>query len=1534
MLIAKPVEGEVTRPTDGSAEVAWRGAGLLTSPSTWPCRRGKLPRLLCWVAALTLASANASPDCVVTFNEINYSPSAGPEWVELVNEFSIPVDVGGWTLDGGMSYTIPDGTTLAPGAHLVVSQTAGNPAGSLGPFTGILNNAGDELRLHTRHGRLMDRVKYDNTGAWPALPAGMTLAKNSPITSSELAASWTASTQANGTPGALNFPAAAANSTVANRIAFTAGSFWKYAPTGQTPAAGWTSYGFAETGWTYGMGALGSASVAGSTAITSLPAAPSHYFRKAFVLPPGISTPQLILSGKLRGTATIYLDGVQVAQFPQQDGPFSKLINTPVLALGSHQLAVQTSPGSDTADGWDAALAIITPDAVSSTAGPTTSAIVINEILYHKRPQYRSETPAQAYVESAEEFIELHNAGSSEVDLAGWRLSDAVDYTFPAGTLLPAGGFLVVNQTQFSGTLSNAGERIRLRNAADVLVDEVSYADGGRWPEASDGGGVSLELKDPRADNSQPEAWAASIENAPWQTITYTLLGAEPPNTNNPDTWHEFLFGLLDAGDVLVDDVSVIEDPTGTPVQVIQNGSFESDTIGQVPARWRCLGTHNLSTVVADPTGPGKVLRILTTGEMEHTYNCCSTTLVGNRAISATKNYQISFRAKWLSGSPQLNSRLYLNRCARTTILAQPTTTGTPGAVNTQRLVNVGPTGHRLLHSPLIPTATQSVRVSVDLSDPDNISQTFVYYSVNGGSWQQAGLAGENGGRYSAVIPGQADGAVVQFYVQATDGLGATTFLPAGGPNSRALFRVGDGGGANQTVSTKVRCIMTATDANGLHDPLAAVSNFRWGCTVIDGEREVYYDAGVRLRSAPFGRQGTRAGWNISFPSQQPFRGTHGGIVIDGAFNMPKGDGTGWQENTIGPSVNEMLYQTIANRAGGMAATYDDICWFEAPIPTYNRLAQLKMARFNNGYLDSIFAGDDANGSLYKQELIYYPASTVDGNPESLKNGYSQVRDLDIKSLGSSMDSYRFTYLLQNHTDRDDFSRIINMATAFDSPAATLYDNSCAAIDTDNWMRVLAMNALMGLADTYNQGLAHNMMFYARPSDGRVLLMPWDQDHAFYYATNSSIFGFGTHRAAAIIALPQNRRLFCKHLQNFCNTGFRNEFLDPFISALSTTAQRPGYAYNFKTWVTNRRAYVLSQLSTQHPSVPFIITTNGGADFTVTTSSVTLTGNGWIDVDRIRLHATGETLPVIWTNASAWQITVPLKGGANLISLSALDMTGIAVGNDTITITNNGPEAASAANLVLSEINYHPADPDGNTLEFIELQNIGPRTVDCTGCKFTAGIDYSFPANYSIPSGGYALIVQNLAAFNTRYGGGLPIAGAWSALKKLSNGGDHITLEDRGAASVKDFSYDDTAPWPTSPDGLGNTLVLVSPATNPDHDLAASWRASTNVGGSPGTADPSAAPSNLPPLVLTELLITSPTVSFTSGTARITWEESATMDPAIKVIPEISYDLHHWEADPTQQVLTPLAAGTNSRIKSLELATDKTTVFFRLRFTR
>ena len=68
----------------------------------------------------------------------------------------------------------------------------------------------------------------------------------------------------------------------------------------------------------------------------------------------------------------------------------------------------------------------------------------------------------------------------------------------------------------------------------------------------------------------------------------------------------------------------------------------------------------------------------------------------------------------------------------------------------------------------------------------------------------------------------------------------------------------------------------------------------------------------------------------------------------------------------------------------------------------------------------------------------------------------------------------------------------------------------------------------------------------------------------------------------------------------------------------------------------------------------------------------------------------------------------------------------------------------------------------------------------------------------------------------------------------MSNDGEQIVILGESGSTIKDFTYNDVEPWPTSADGEGFTLTLIDPTTNPDHSKATSWRASSYVGGSPG----------------------------------------------------------------------------------------------------
>jgi hypothetical protein len=139
--------------------------------------------------------------------------------------------------------------------------------------------------------------------------------------------------------------------------------------------------------------------------------------------------------------------------------------------------------------------------------------VVINEIHYH------SDNNTEPV-----EFIELYNAGAVQIDLSGWKVEDAVTYTFPANIFLEPGGYAVVSQNPaaitakfgvssygpWTGKLSNDGERIVLSDAAGNKVDEVNYGSAFPWPTAANGDGASMELLNPYLDNDLGGSWRPS----------------------------------------------------------------------------------------------------------------------------------------------------------------------------------------------------------------------------------------------------------------------------------------------------------------------------------------------------------------------------------------------------------------------------------------------------------------------------------------------------------------------------------------------------------------------------------------------------------------------------------------------------------------------------------------------------------------------------------------------------------------------------------------------------------------------------------------------------------------------------------------------------------------------------------------------------------------------------------------------------------------------------------------------------------------
>jgi len=171
------------------------------------------------------------------------------------------------------------------------------------------------------------------------------------------------------------------------------------------------------------------------------------------------------------------------------------------------------------------------------------------------------------------------------------------------------------------------------------------------------------------------------------------------------------------------------------------------------------------------------------------------------------------------------------------------------------------------------------------------------------------------------------------------------------------------------------------------------------------------------------------------------------------------------------------------------------------------------------------------------------------------------------------------------------------------------------------------------------------------------------------------------------------------------------------------------------------------------------------------------------------------------------------------------------------------------AGLKVTEIMYNPpafAAYPGDDLEFLEIKNTGTNTLDLSGLQFTDGITFAFTNGSRLAPGAFFVLARNAAAFTTKYPG-VTVNGFYTG--RLDNGGEKLTLAHLLGTNVFSFSYNNTVPWPITPDGYGFSLVRANVASEPDS--SSSWRPSADLGGSPGADDPVPLIS---PIVINEIL--------------------------------------------------------------------------------
>ncbi len=303
----------------------------------------------------------------------------------------------------------------------------------------------------------------------------------------------------------------------------------------------------------------------------------------------------------------------------------------------------------------------------------------------------------------------------------------------------------------------------------------------------------------------------------------------------------------------------------------------------------------------------------------------------------------------------------------------------------------------------------------------------------------------------------------------------------------------------------------------------------------------------------------------------------------------------------------------------------------------------------------------------------------------------------------------------------------------------------------------------------------------------------------------------------------------------------------------------------------------------------------------------------------------------------------------------------VAMKTPTPNAQNSG---ARVGPIVISEIMYNPAG--AGDAEYIELLNVSNAPVtlyDATKTKawrISDGIDYEFPAvsPLTMAPGERVVITKNITLFNASFGASVP-AGTkvfeWIT-GGLSNGGETLQLDRPGAAdglNVLQYvrqdrvNYEDTAPWPITPDGSGPSLTKISekdygndyinwmaagasPGKFAGGNLFATWATANGVSG-PNDDDDGDGVSNLVEYALgtnpnAPTLSTWPAFTLQSGQSSISYMVNILL-PDIDYALEVSPDLQTWAAvdaypltiSSAQQLRTHTHQGTSSMFYRLHI---------------
>ncbi|MDP6635436.1 MAG: lamin tail domain-containing protein [Phycisphaerae bacterium] len=982
----------------------------------------------------------------------------------------------------------------------------------------------------------------------------------------------------------------------------------------------------------------------------------------------------------------------------------------------------------------------------------------------------------------------------------------------------------------FGGSLSDRGERIVLSKPDDpllplqdfIVVDEVVYTDGESWGKWADGGGSSLELIDPHSDNMRASNWADSDETnkADWTLVTYT--GELDLGRNAADEVQILLEGT---GEALLDDVEVFRSGQSN---LVGNSTFEGGAGG-----WVIQGTHIDSHLeTSEGYASSQSLHLVSSRTGDNSVNRVEHDLSANLADGDIATIQA--RVRWLAGTPGILLRLHGNWLEAPGFMNIPANLGSPGAANSQYAVNAGPAIYDVTHLPVLPAAGEDVVVTARVTDVDGLSSVELKYrndtdapstsytvTMNDSGVSGDAIAGD--GVYSATIPGQGDNDLVAFYVEATDSHASsltTRFPTADDGEAHVMFGQTPEAGTFGTY----RFWMTEADRVEWANRQKFSDHPIHG-TFVYGDFRAIYNAGGRFRGSPFIRSnGDPESKNTSYVFYVP---KDSRVIGSTSFNLDRleGDSTKqrerislWLADQVDTPFFNQRYVHLYVNQNGKSTIYGDS---HSP---------------NDDFVNAYWSGG-TDGELFKIDDWFEFNDNSQVSKEFNDNG--QLR-LYLTGGQKNQARYRWSWRKEPMGGfNDDYSLFFELVDAvnYDYQSTQFAATAPVIIDYDEWMHTFAIQHAINNWDSYGFNRGKNMSLYM-PDDGQWQMLMWDLDHSHLTG------GTGDNNLFSIndpilknefFNYPLFRRAYWRSLFEIAEAMEASKIdpvMDANYAAFLNNGESPTEPSGVKTWVAERRAFLLGQVAAID-SV-FSITTNGGLDYNTGTQIVTITGTAQVAVKTMKLN--GVEVDPDFTSLTNWELEFGLSEGENVLTFEGYDFKGNLIATDSITVTFTNTAVSPLGQIVINELMYNPA-AGVEQGEFIEIYNAsGGAAFDLSGWRID-GVDFTFAPGSIVTADEYVIVAENTANFTSIYGSTHTVLGEFNG--SMSNGGERLRLQMPAEGglwtTVDEVTYGDDLPWPEAADGTGPSLQLIDPAK--DNGWIGNWSADAVTPFTPGAVN-------------------------------------------------------------------------------------------------